>query len=84
MQKHLLIFRGKDIALKPKCGWLMEMEARQAVFQSLARRLNNDLKEEISLWCQPAASPQQRGRGVDGSEGVTSALPLQQQWKCTG
>lgn len=62
----------------------MEMEARQAVFQSLAHRLNNDLKEEISVLCQPAANSQQRGCGMDGSEGVTSALLLQQQWKCTG
>lgn len=60
------------------------MEERQAVFQSLAHRLNNDLKEEISLLCQPRANPQQRGHGVHGSEGITSALPLQQQWKCTG
>lgn len=43
--------RGKDIALKPKCEWLMEIEVGQAVFQSLAHRLNNDLKEEISLFC---------------------------------
>lgn len=33
---------------------------------------------------QTCEQPQQRGRGAEGSEGTTSALPSLRQWKRTG
>lgn len=74
MLKLLVIFReGRILPLNQNVGGSWKWELRQAVFQSQAHRLKNDLKEEISLLCQPAANPQQRGQGVEKSKGITSA-----------